>query len=50
LGGLLFQVGGADPWTLSGGAGLLLLAALIASCMPAWRAVRTNPVEVLKSR
>jgi len=46
---LLFGVGGADPWTLGGTAAILLLVALIASYVPARRAMRTDPIEALRA-
>jgi len=46
---LLFGVGGADPWTLGGTAAILLFVAVIASYVPARRAMRTDPIEALRA-
>jgi putative ABC transport system permease protein len=45
---LVFGVSAGDPWTLAGVAGTLALVALLASLVPAYRASRLNPLEVLK--
>lgn len=45
---LLFGVGTADPMTIASVTGLLLLTALFATLLPAWRATRLDPVQVLK--
>jgi ABC-type antimicrobial peptide transport system permease subunit len=45
---LLFGIGPADPLTLSLMAAILLLAALIASYVPARRAVKIDPMVVLR--
>jgi putative ABC transport system permease protein len=45
---LVFGVSAADPYTLAAVAGVLALVALMASLVPAYRASRLNPVEVLK--
>ncbi len=49
LASLLPGVSVSDPVTLAGGAGALLLVALAACLVPAWRAGRANPVESLRS-
>jgi predicted permease len=46
---LLYGIGGSDPLTLAGAAGVLLLAALVASYVPALRALRTNPMDCLRT-
>lgn len=48
LGGLLFGVGPADSATFAGTTALLLVAAAVAALLPAERAARANPVEVLR--
>ncbi|HUF27843.1 MAG TPA: ADOP family duplicated permease [Gemmatimonadaceae bacterium] len=49
LEGMLFGVGAVDEVTFAGAAVLLLLAAATAAFVPAQRAARANPVEVLRS-
>ena len=49
LGGLLFGIEPTDPWTYGVIGALLLLVALVASALPARRAVRINPIDVLNS-
>jgi predicted permease len=46
--GLLFGVGAADPLSLGGAAALLIAVAVAACWLPAWRAMRTDPVVVLR--
>jgi putative ABC transport system permease protein len=46
---LLYGVGAVDPPTFALAAALLLVVAALASAVPAWRATRVNPVEVLRS-
>jgi predicted permease len=48
LRGLLFDVRPTDPATYAGVALLLLVVALVASALPAWRAMRIAPVEALR--
>jgi putative ABC transport system permease protein len=45
----LFEVSPVDPWTLAVATGLLALAALLASWIPARKAARVNPVEALRA-
>jgi putative ABC transport system permease protein len=47
--GLLFGVGPRDPATYAAVAGVLAATALAASALPAWRAARTDPTEVLRA-
>lgn len=47
--GLLFGVPTTDPVTFGMVAGLMVTAALLASLVPAIRATRVDPIEVLKS-
>jgi predicted permease len=46
---LVFGVSAADPLTLIAVAGTLALVALLASLIPAWRATRLDPSEVLRA-
>jgi len=46
---VLFGVGHLDPATYAGVGALLAGTALAASALPAWRASRTNPVEILRA-
>jgi ABC-type lipoprotein release transport system permease subunit len=48
LRGLLHGVEPTDPLTLMALALFLLLVALVASAVPAWRAARLNPVHALQ--
>jgi predicted permease len=50
LEGVLFQVGASDPSAFVGGAGVILLVALIAAWVPAWRAARADPAGVLRAQ
>ncbi|HJR90277.1 MAG TPA: FtsX-like permease family protein, partial [Aeromicrobium sp.] len=44
---LLFEVQPTDPATYVAGATAMFLIALLACAVPAWRAVRVNPVQVI---
>ncbi len=44
----LFGVGARDPALFGVGAGLLLFCGCVAAGVPAWQALRTEPVEVLR--
>jgi predicted permease len=46
---LLYGVGGSDPVTLAGVSGVLLLAALVACFVPARRAMRSEPMDCLRT-
>jgi len=46
---LVFGVSASDPLTLAAVAATLALVALIASLVPAYRAVRLDPVKVLRT-
>jgi putative ABC transport system permease protein len=48
LSGLLYGVSATDPLTFATVAALLLLIALAASCVPARRAMRVDPIEALR--
>jgi ABC-type antimicrobial peptide transport system permease subunit len=45
---LLYEVGPADPLTLATVAAVLLATALLASAVPALRALRVDPVTALR--
>ena len=45
---LVFGVSASDPLTLAGAAVMLAFVAFMASLVPAYRASRLDPVEVLK--
>ncbi len=45
---LLYGVSAQDPLTFIGVTGLLVTAALLASCIPAWRAMRVDPMIALR--
>jgi putative ABC transport system permease protein len=49
LGKLLFEVGPADPVTFVLTSVLLMMAAAMASFVPAWRAMRVEPVVALRA-
>jgi putative ABC transport system permease protein len=46
---MLFEVVARDVWSLALPFGTLLLAAVVAAVVPAWRAARINPVIALRS-
>ena len=46
---LLFQVGAADPMTFAGVTTLMIVVALVACAVPAWRAMRLQPAAVLRN-
>ena len=45
----LFETTPADPLVLSAVIAILMVTALIAACIPAWRAGRIDPAEVLRA-
>jgi predicted permease len=45
----LFGVAPRDPATVAGACGVLAVTVLMASCVPAWRASRVDPVLALRS-
>jgi putative ABC transport system permease protein len=49
LAGLLYGVAPTDPGTYAGIGLILLLAALLASAVPGWRAARVDPMNALRS-
>jgi ABC-type antimicrobial peptide transport system permease subunit len=46
---LLYEVSAADPWTYLATAGLVMLVALGAVSIPTVRALRTDPLQALRS-
>ncbi len=49
LDGMLFQTSATDPLTFMGVTALFLLVALGACLLPAWRALRVDPVEAFRA-
>jgi ABC-type antimicrobial peptide transport system permease subunit len=49
LAGLLFGVGPTDPATFVATAAALALVAVLASLLPALRAIRTDPADALRA-
>ena len=48
MGYLLYGVGPRDPLAFAAAIVLLAVAALTASIVPAWRAMRTDPIRALR--
>ena len=44
----LFGLGSSDPLTLGGASLILMLVALCAALLPAWRASRIDPIRALR--
>jgi putative ABC transport system permease protein len=49
LSSLLYEVSIADPLTLGGSSLILFVVAVSASLLPAWKAVRVDPLESLRA-
>ena len=47
--GMLFQMSPTDPVTYLGVTGLFFMVALGACLVPAWRALRVDPIQVLRA-
>lgn len=47
--GLLFQIDAADPASLVGATGVLLVTALVSAWLPARRVARTDPLIVMRT-
>ena len=45
---LLFDLGPRDPMTLAGATAALIAIGMAAALLPAWRATRIDPVDVLR--
>ena len=46
---LLFETSPRNPWVFAGVMVVLLVVAVLASVIPAWRASRTDPIEALRA-
>ncbi len=49
LGSELYQVGGSDPLVLAGTSATVIVVAMLACLVPAWRAARVEPVIALRA-
>ena len=49
LGDLLYQVSPRDPLAFAAAFAVMILAAIAACFLPAWRATRTDPIRALRS-
>ncbi len=49
LGYLLYKVSPRDPLTFGSALVVMAIASLVACCLPAWRAMRTDPVRALRT-
>lgn len=50
LGNYLFHVGPRDPLAFGSACAVMLIAALLACFLPAWRAIRTDPMRALRGQ
>jgi ABC-type antimicrobial peptide transport system permease subunit len=49
LGYLLYQVSPRDPLTFASAIAIMAAASLLACLLPAWRAMRIDPVQALRN-
>ncbi len=49
LGKLLYNVNPRDPWVFASALAVMMMTAISACLLPAWRAARTNPARVLRN-
>jgi putative ABC transport system permease protein len=48
LGKLLYNVSPHDPWVFGSALAVMIISAVSACLLPAWRAARTDPARVLR--
>jgi ABC-type lipoprotein release transport system permease subunit len=49
MGDLLYNVSPRDPGVFLSASAIMVIAGVAASLMPGWKAVRTDPVRVLRT-